>query len=202
MSEPYASIEQLQSHIDATGGVSWNAADLDNMTLALEAASRWLDERIDTRFRAVAETRYYTARWYDLLYIDDLVTLTSLKTDDDDDGVYETTWTADDYRLTPRNAAANNRPYREIWRTDRGGYSFPTKVEDGVEVTGLFGYAAEPPPPIQQACLLLAHRLWMRKDAIFGVAGTPGLGVTVVQAQIREDADILAMLHGIDRRMV
>jgi hypothetical protein len=32
------------------------------------------------------------------------------------------------------------------------------------------------------------------------VAGTPGLGVTVVQAQIREDADILAMLAGIDRR--
>jgi hypothetical protein len=46
----------------------------------------------------------------------------------------------------------------------------------------------------------MAHRLWMRKDAIFGVAGTPGLGVTVVQAQIREDADILAMLAGIDRR--
>ena len=51
------------------------------MALALDAASRWLDERLDTRFRAVAETRYYTARWYDLLIIDDLVSLTSLKSD-------------------------------------------------------------------------------------------------------------------------
>jgi hypothetical protein len=200
MSEPYASIEQLQSHIDASGGVSWNAADADNLTLALEAASRWLDERLDTRFRAVSETRYYTARWYDLLHIDDLVSLTSLKTDDDDDGDYETTWAATDYRLEPRNAAVKNRPYRTIRYTSNGRYSFPTKVDDGVEVTGLFGYSAEPPAPIVQACLLMAHRLWMRKDAIFGVAGTPGLGVTVVQAQIREDADILAMLAGIDRR--
>lgn len=201
MTEPYASIEQLQGHIDSTGGVSWNAADLDNMTLALEAASRWLDERLDTHFRAVEETRFYTARWYDLLMIDDLVSLTSLKTDDDDDGVYETIWTSADYRLAPSNAAANNRPYREIWRSKGGGnYAFPTRVDDGVEVTGLFGYAAEPPAPIQQACLLMAHRLWTRKDAIFGVAGTPGLGVTVVQARIQDDADILAMLRGIDRR--
>lgn len=202
MTEPYASIEQLQGHIDATGGVSWNAADLENMTLALDAATRWLDERLDTRFRAVSEARYYTARWYDLLTIDDLVSLTSLKTDDDDDGVYETTWTATDYRLEPRNAAAKNRPYRDIRITANGSYAFPTRVDDGVEVTGLFGYAAEPPAPIVQACLLMAHRLWMRKDAIFGVAGTPGLGVTVVQARIQDDADILALLDGIDRRAV
>lgn len=202
MSEPYASIEELQGHIDGSGSASWNAADLGNMALALEAASRWLDERLDTRFRATAETRYYTARWFDLLHVDDLVSVTSLKTDDDDDGVYETVWATTDYRLEPRNAALNNRPYRAIRYTTNGRYSFPTKVEDGVEVTGLFGYAAAPPAPVKQACLLMAHRLWMRKDAIFGVAGTPGLGVTVVQAKIQDDADILALLDGIDRRAI
>ncbi len=49
---------------------------------------------------------------------------------------------------------------------------------------------------------MLAHRLWLRKDAVFGVAGTPGLGVTVVQAKITADADILTLLEGIERRFV
>ena len=202
MTDSYASIEELQAHIDASGGVSWNAADLGNMSLALEAATRWLDERTDTNFRAVSGTRVFTARFHDWLIIDDLVSLTSLKTDDDDDGVYETVWTTGDYRLGPRNAVARNRPYRDIRCTADGDYAFPTKVRDGVEIVGLFGYSTEPPAPIRQACLMLAHRLWLRKDAVFGVAGTPGLGVTVVQAKITADADILTLLEGIERRFV
>lgn len=198
----YATVAELQAHIDASGAVSWAAADDANMETALAAASRWIDERLDTRFYGASETRYYTADWYDLLFIDDLVSLTTLKTDDDDDGVYETTWDSGDYRLEPRNAALKNRPYRAIRRKDGGDYSFPVKVDDGVQIVGVFGYSTDAPAPIKQATLLLAHRLWMRKDAIFGVAGTPGLGVTVVQATITADADVMALLNGVDRRAI
>ncbi len=201
MSDPYATVEELKAQLDTSGAAEWSAADVGNMETALAAASRWIDERMDTRFRAAAETRVYTARWHDLLYIDDLTTLTTLKTDDDGDGVYETVWTAGDYILEPTNAAGNNRPYRQIRRRANGLRSFPTR-EHAVEVAGLFGYSAEPPAPIVQACLLVAHRLWMRKEAVFGVAGTPGLGVTVVQARIQADADVLAVLEGVDRRYV
>ncbi len=201
MSNTYATLAELQAHIDASGDVSWQAADVGNMNTALAAATRWIDERMDTRFRAVAESRVYTARWPDLLYIDDLVSLTMLSTDEDGDGAYETTWFDSDFILEPANAAMRNRPYRQIRRRANGGRTFPTG-DSAIEVTGMFGYSLEPPAPIHQACLLLAHRLWMRKDAIFGVAGTPGLGVTIVQARINADADVLAMLDGVDRRYV
>lgn len=196
----YVTVEELQAFVDASGAAGFTGADRANMETAIAAASRWIDERCDTQFVAASDTRYFTADWYDLLYIDDLVSLTTLKTDDDGDGVYETTWTASDYRLEPRHADAKNRPYRAIRRNANGDYSFPAGVEEGVEVVGMFGYSTAAPGPIKQACLLLAARLWMRKDAIFGVAGTPGLGVTTVQAQLRADADVMALLDGIDRR--
>lgn len=201
MSETYASLDALRAHIDATGAVEWSAADIINMETALEAASRWIDERLDTRFYTATETRFYTTRWNDLVHIDDLVSLDELATDDGNFD-YATEWDTGDYILEPINAAGNNRPYRQIRRRSNGRYSFPVNMQYGVRVTGAFGYAAVPPGPIAQACLLVAHRLWMRKEAVFGVAGTPGLGVTVVQARIQADADVLAMLEGVERRYV
>lgn len=203
----YVTIEELQAHIDASGDASFAGGDRGNMELAIEAASRWIDEQTGTRFYTTAETRYYTPDWSDLLYIDDLVAVTTLKTDDDGDGVYETTWTATDYILEPRNAALRNRPYRQI-RINRntGDYAFPVGVDYGVELVGSFGYQAgastAAPANVRQACLLIAHRLWRRKDAIFGVAGTPGLGVTTIQAQIPRDSDVMTLLEAIDTRRI
>jgi hypothetical protein len=75
-----------------------------------------------------------------------------------------------------------------------------------VQIVGSFGYntggSTAAPAAIRQACLMLAHRLWRRKDAIFGVAGTPGLGVTTVQAQIHQDTDILTLLEAYERRVI
>lgn len=198
----YATVDELQSYVDSSGAAGFTALDHANMTTAIAAASAWIDERLDTQFVAASGTRYYTAKWHDLLYVDDLTAITTLSTDDDGDGVYEHTWAATDYRLEPRNAAAKNRPYRAIRIDPDGDYSFPVRVEDGVKIVGSFGYAAAVPGPIKQATLLLAHRLWMRKDAIFGVVGSPSLGVMTVQAQIRADADVLALLDGIDRRVI
>lgn len=202
MSEPYATLEELQAHIDASGGVSWHAADVTNMRTALDAATLWIDERMQTSYRATTGTRYYAPEWRDLLFIDDLVTLTELATDEDGDGVYETVWSTTDYTLEPFNASLAGHPYRQIRRRSGGAYSFTVDTEPTVAITGDFGYSATPPASIRQACLLLAHRLWMRKDAVFGVAGTPGLGVTIVQAQIHADADIVALLDGVCRRYV
>jgi len=151
----------------------------------------------------VSETRYYTAEWYDLLMLpDDLLSISTLKTDDNADGTYNITWTTDDYVLEPRNASLNGEPYRQI-RINRkiGDYSFPINVYDGVEIAGSWGYASSAPAPIKEACLLLAHRLWKRKDAIFGTAGAPVIGgVQIVQAKIEQDRDIMALLMSISKR--
>ena len=202
----YVTVAELQDHVDAGHVAEFAAGDLDNLETAIEAASRWIDEITGARFYASSETRYYTPQWSDLLYVDDLLSVTTLKTDDDWDGVYETTWTASDYILEPRNNALRGRPYRQVRVNVNGDTAFPRGVVDGVQLVGSFGYSsgtsASAPAPVKQACLLVAHRLWRRKDAIFGVAGTPGLGVTTIQAQIPRDADVMEMLKGVELRVL
>lgn len=144
----------------------------------LEASSRWVDKETARTFTAsAAQTRYFTAgsqRFYidgwtmqnpswgaqQSVRIDDLLTLTSLKTDDDGDGVYETTWTvATDYWLGPRNAIVKGEPFRSINRNRAvGRYSFPA-WENGVSVTGTFGYSAVVPSQIKMVTLEVASIL-------------------------------------------
>ncbi len=198
----YCTLSELKGHIIANGGGDFTPEDDTNLEIAINAVSRWLDNHFDTSFYARTETRYYDAQWYDLLYVDDLLTVTTLKTDEDEDGNYETTWANTDYWLEPRNAATNKRPYRQIRQRATGDYSFPVGVEYGVEITGAWGYCTEAnrPAEIKQFTLLMSHRLWKRKDAIFGVAGTPALGVQIIQARITADEDLMLLLTGIDRR--
>lgn len=198
----YITVDELQAHIDPSGDASFSAGDFANMETAIEAASRWIDSMTGSRFYVANETRVFSADWYDLLYVDDLTAVTSIATDDDGDGVYETAWATTDYVLEPRGATAIGRPYRQIRLSENGRYSFPRFVDGGIEVKADFGYGATPPAVVKQACLLLAHRLWRRKDAIFGVAGTPGLGVTVIQARIQADSDVMALLQAVDTRVI
>ena len=111
----YCTLEELQAHIQSNGNNDFTLNDEANMEFAIEAVSRWLDSHFDTSFYDRTETRYYSARMYDLLYVDDLLTVTALKTDDNNDGTYETTWTTDDYWLEPRNNpnGSQARPYRQ-----------------------------------------------------------------------------------------
>jgi len=198
----YCNVEELQAAIDPEGAASFAGGDRENMEIAIEAASRWIDEYCGTWFYASSETRYYTADWHDLVYIDDLLSVTTLKTDDNGDGVHETTWAATDYIPEPRNNPLRSRPYRQLRVNVNGVNAFPRDVVDGVEITGSFGYSTAAPLNVKQACLLIAHRLYRRKDAIFGVAGTPGLGVTVIQAKIAADSDVQQLLQAIDTRRV
>ena len=201
----YATLQELKDSVNPAQDATFDTQDDANMELAIEAASRWIDEETRTHYFSDSQTRYYTPEYTDLLYIDDLISVTTLKTDDDWDGTYETTWTTSDYILEPKNARANSndlRPYRQIRVNINGSYSFPVGVRDGVELIGAYGYAATAPRPIKAACLLIAHRLWKRHRTIFGIAGQVAQGVTIVQAQITRDADIVQLLKGVDVRRV
>lgn len=209
----YLTLKELKEHLDSTGTTTeLRAQDKRNMEIAIEAISRLWDDEFDTNFYGSTETRYFTPGFNDLLYIDDLISVTTLKTDDDGDGTYENTWATTDYILEPRNVRQktndkDKRPYRQIRRNINGDFSFPT-VQYGVEIAGVWGYttgivAGEPtqvPSVVKQGVLLMSHRIFKRKDAIFGIAGTPALGVMVVKARITEDTDIMQMMSGVDRR--
>ena len=64
----------------------------------------------------------------------------------------------------------------------------------GVEIIGKFGYSSTTPANIEEACLLMAERLFKRKDAVFGITGSPEMGV--LRQILRDDPEIKTLLHG------
>lgn len=178
-----------------------NTASDSQLEQIIEAASRWIDRYTARRFYGAAETRYYTAIDEQELLIDDLTSVTALKTDEDGDGTYETTWTTSDYNLRPYNALLDGKPYTAIEVSENGDETFPVTIRKGVQVQGVFGYVASTnaltgcPDPIHDATLLLAERIYKRKDAILGIAGNPALGQQPVRiTSMTADPDITALL--------
>jgi hypothetical protein len=124
----------------------------------------------------------------------DLVTLTTLKTDAGGDGTFETTWSTSDYQLHPVNPAAapETRPYTKVRAV--GSLTFPLPFfvigrEDLVQITGVFGWPAVP-KAVKQASLILAEETFKLKDAPFGVAGFGDLGVV----RVRENPAVARLL--------
>ena len=183
----YATLTDLKKVLGITDTV-----DDALLTLALNAASAALENHFGRVFsKSVGETRYFTARDGDLLFVDDLVSVESLACDTDGDGVYETVWATTDYILLPSNAPAEGLPYRSIKARPLGTYRFPVWLDAGVKLIGSYGYPAVP-VEVNQATLLQATRFFRRKDAIFGVVGGGELGQAVQIAKI--DPDIVLML--------
>jgi hypothetical protein len=178
-----------------------NTATDTQLEQIIEAASRWIDRYTARRFYGKAESRYYTAVDTQVLPVDDLTSITALKTDVDGDGVYETTWSATDYNLRPYNAALDGKPYTDIEVSENSNETFPVVIRKGVLVQGTFGYVASTnaatgcPDPVHDATLLLAERLFKRKDAILGIAGSVALGQQPVRIpSMTADPDISALL--------
>jgi hypothetical protein len=142
---------------------------------ACEATARWIDNYCNRVFWRAASTRTYTADAVDCCYIDDLVSATSVATDDDGDGTYETVWAASGYQLLPVNPAVlgETRPYTQIRAV--GTYGFPTgrpalERVDRVQVAGVWGWPAVP-DAVKHAATVMSGDLLKLGGMAFGVAG-------------------------------
>src|SRR5690606_20312567 len=74
------------------------------------------------------------------------------------------------YTRGPRDAAAHRRPRTRI-EFDAGSERLPTGSRGEGSVTGIWGWDAVR-ATVQQATLLQAARLFKRRDAPFGIAGS------------------------------
>lgn len=196
----YTDVPTLKDRLDLDG-----AADDDVLELVIEAASRRIDHYCDRRFYAVTENRYYTAEFADLLFIDDVLSVTTLATDLIADRSYSETWAATDYDLDPPNAAADGLPFTVIRTAPLSNRRFPVGMRRGIKLTGSFGFAVQPPAAVAQACLLQAARWFKRKDAIFGAAGPKALGQVTInvgggQTAATLDPDVKLMLDPYRKR--
>lgn len=169
----YATLSQFKAAVGITDNT--DDAALQNV---LDATDTLIDLYCDrkTGFGTATETRYYTAEDYEYVLTDDLVSVTTLQTDDDANGTYETTWTSGtDYVLAPRNAALDGFPYTEIDTSVTWPRNFPKDVYLGVKVTGVFGFPSVP-SAVVQAEIIQAGAVWNSRTAPFGVIGSADLG--------------------------
>ena len=169
----YATLAQFKAAVGITDNT--DDAALQNV---LDATDTLIDLYCDrkTGFGTASETRYYTAEDWEYVLTDDLVSVTTLQTDDDANGTYETTWTAGtDYVLAPRNAALDGFPYTEIDTSVTWPRNFPKDVYLGVKVVGVFGFPAVP-AAVKQAEIIQAGAVWNSRTAPFGVIGSADLG--------------------------
>jgi hypothetical protein len=156
-------------------GITDNHDDAEILGACM-ATARWIDEDYCERFfyRYTATLVLPAADLY-CLKIPDLVSVTTLKTDEDGDGVFETTWSASDYQLRPVNAQALlvKKPYTEIKALARTfpvvSYAPGVRVER-VEIVGVWGWPAVP-APITEAAKILAGDYLKLGGMAFGVAG-------------------------------
>ena len=188
----YTALEEYKDRFDVS-----DHDDDSDIESVITAVSRSIDAICGQRFftSAADETRYFTADFGDWIRLPErIISITTLKTDNDNDRTYENTWTTDDYDLMPYNASLDGEPYRWIEVTPNGDYRFPRGVRKGVEIAGTFGWSSAP-PEVAEACLLGSHRLQKRKDMPFGVSGAAAVGqLTLTVKKLEADPDIMELL--------
>lgn len=192
----YATLQTVKTAL----GVPLDNYEQDGFIEAtVESVSRMIDNHTGRRFYAETDTRYYAPISIDAIYTDDIISVASLKTDDDNDGTFETTWSASDYHLMPFNAGENGRPYTWIEASGYGSHSFPLGVKRAVQIVGSFGFSAVTPKPVSEACKIQSIRLFKRKDAPFGVVagGEFNQGMTIPDL----DPDVKMLLSPYVRRV-
>jgi hypothetical protein len=169
----YATLAEFKAAVGIT-----DSTDDAALQSVLDATDTLIDLYCDrkTGFGTATETRYYTAEDYEYVLTDDLVSVTTLQTDDDANGTYETTWTAGtDYVLAPVNAALDGFPYTEIDTSVTWPRNFPKDVYLGVKVVGVFGFPSVP-AAVKQAEIIQAGAVWSSRVSPFGIVGSADLG--------------------------
>jgi hypothetical protein len=181
--KPYATLEELKAARRITG-----SADDAALIKVLVVASRQIDRKTGRRFYLDTSA---TARTYNIagrvtrdgrLLVEDIGSTTGLAVAVGYDSSFSTVSSSVLYG--PDNALAWGRPITQLY-TAIGCWT-----DRQVRVTACWGWP-EVPAEISQAALLLANRLYMRKDSPEGIAGSAEWGALRLS---RWDPDVEALL--------
>lgn len=172
----YCTLAEVKSALRIT-----DTTDDTLLEKAIEGASRRIDGHTGRFFyQRTATISLYTRDIYQLQLQNDLVSVTTLKTDDNGDGIFENTWTVNvDYQLQPLNTVLQSRPYNRVVAV--GAKSFPIiTIPDlpGVQIAGVWGWSAIP-DDVREACVLLSMRGFARYNAALGVVGFADMAIQV-----------------------
>lgn len=189
----YASLSDFKHFIRSDGG---DTTDDTLMVMALDAAARAIDRTCNRTFVAtsgVPSARIFTPTKVGTNYmlpIDDVPTSAAptLMFDTANSGTYNTASTG--FRLGPVSAANKGLPYTHLnWYSSAVP---PPMFDDSVEVTSPWGWDATP-STISFASMVQASRFLKRRDAPFGIAGSPELG-NEMRLLAKLDPDVAVMV--------
>lgn len=185
--------------VEAKSWIGLSDTDDDSLLeLVITSVSRWIDTYCGRHFwQDVAKARVRDS--CDGLFVElgpyyDLVSVTTLKTDSNQDGSFDTTWAATDYQLLPRNVTAPEpRPYTQVHAVANQRFPIPAGSSSSiglVEITGTWGWPAVP-AAVTQACRMQVSRILKRKQSPEGVAGWGEFGPMRISGRLDPDVEQL-----------
>lgn len=185
----YCTLAELKAALRIT-----DSTDDTLLENAIEGASRRIDSYCGRYFfQKNATVKVFARNELQVFLRDDLVSITTLSTDDAGDQTFSTTWTANtDYALEPYDATLLGIPYYRV--TAVGGKTFPfftVPPMPGVRIAGVWGYPSVP-DDVREACVLLAARGFARYNAALGVVGFGDMALQVRAV----DPDVRDFLNG------
>lgn len=200
MWEPdYATLAELREYVTRSS----ETVDDADLSLALTAASRAVDlvcsQGMTRQFGLLtsAQEWRYTPRWSRsrgcwVVEVDDFQTTTGLlvNLDLDGDGTFSDAVTG--FTKLPLNAAAKVYPWEKIVIPDTYNGSLCGR-EGEVAVTARYGWTTTP-TAVKMATLLQGSRFMSRREAPFGIAGSPDSG-TEMRLLARVDPDVAVSLR-------
>lgn len=176
LTNAYCTLSEVKSALRIT-----DSTDDTLLENAIEGASRRIDGYCGRRFyQQTATVQLYALDSYTLPTQNDLLSVTSLATDDNGDNTFETVWVAGtDYQLEPLDRNITGQPIRTI--TAIGGKTFPLfsiPALPSAQIVGVWGWSAIP-DDVREACVLLSMRGFARYNAALGVVGFADMAIQV-----------------------
>lgn len=182
-------------------GTATLVPDSEEIDQVITSVSRAIDDYCGRFFYSVAGTVTFTADDYLFLPIGDWSAVSSVKTDENNDGTCEVTLTSGtDYRLAT-NKVVPGWPYTAIQITSFGSHTLPLGVTEGVEVVGTRGWTAVP-EPVKAAALLQSTRVHARRQTPYGVAGSPEGGIVRLLSRLDPDVELMLRPYRVTREAV
>ena len=180
----YATLAEVKAAARITDSI-----DDSLLETAIESSSRDIDaytERVFFNTGATAVTRIYIPENIFLLETDDIISVTSIKTDTTGEGGFDQTWASTDYQLEPLNGIVGGiaTPFTRVRAV--GDYLWPiyeprdiNAGQASVQIVARFGFASIP-SAIKQATILSSLRAYKRYESPTGVLGFSDMGVVRV----------------------
>jgi hypothetical protein len=190
----YVTKDDLKAYLRIDSG---DTVDDAQLPLAVTSSSRAVDLTTHRQFGQVAapEARLYTPRWDSsrcrwVIEIDDLMTVTGLTLNIAAGAITQ-------YQLEPLNAAQRGRPWTRLVISKDSTIKPKGEVGEATMVAK-WGWLAVP-DTVKEATLIQGSRFNKRRDAPFGVAGSPESG-SELRLLAKVDPDVAVMLASYTRR--